>query len=233
MTVRRVGKQTGLTLLELLLAMGIFSVIAGGLYGTFTRTALGRDIATTRGRIYVGARGAVDRIERDLAGSFATDDRDIDRPRFYGPLAEFGGLGAEEVVLLDFTTLSAQGVTTPELAGLDLPRPADRGDQARVLYRLAPTGELARLERRPPGDEPIDFEATPARIVARDVRSVVFRFHDGRQWLERWDSREPGRTRGRAPRAVETRIVVGPEDEDPVELVSAIALRFPASEAVK
>ena len=131
------------------------------------------------------------------------------------------------------TTLLAKGASISDEA-------VDRGDQARIVYRLereksSKTLLDAELETQQ-GLALVRYELRPAlsvepdsgsrSIIARGIRSVDLRFFDGTTEHESWDSTIRSGSRGGAPRTVEIRLViVEPEAED-TEFISGVLLPF-------
>jgi prepilin-type N-terminal cleavage/methylation domain-containing protein len=220
--------DAGVTLLELLAAVAILGVIAGVLYGTFTRTLLGRDRASESLERYAAARAVLDWLGRDLEGSFSTGLFPGGGKRFYaGEEAKPGEPTLGRAALLDVTTTSARSVTPltgPVVPDLEID---DAGDQVRVLYHLEkPAAEdgqgldFVRYEHRPPLRT--ELEEAARVVIAHGVAAVELRFFDGASWHEEWDSLASGaRQRGYAPRVVEARVRMTAPGGEPVELVSA------------
>lgn len=65
-TLCRRGWRNGFTLLELLLAIAIFAILATTLYGVLWRTLEGKDRAEARAELFAAGRDAVMRIAEDL-----------------------------------------------------------------------------------------------------------------------------------------------------------------------
>ncbi len=215
-----------MTLLELTVAMGIFAVITVGLYGTFGRTAAGRDAAMERSELVLAARAILERIGRDLQGSMNTGRYTHDFKMFFVPEDSSLGVHQSARTVLELTTASARGVASPEGLGWQPASIADRGDQARVTWRLDSQARLLRYEQRPPAADPIVFEESRPELVAEGVRSLTLRLwgEPDRQWRESWDSGRVGQMNARAPRLAEIRVVlVGPDDED-FELLDVVRL---------
>lgn len=203
--------ETGLSLLETLVAVAILAIVTAILYGTFSRTFASRNYVTERSEQLVAARTAIDWLDRDLAGSFDVALHDRGTVRFRA----WASGGGEDIRLVDLTTLS--GV-------------AGRGDQARVLYLLRPeqppdperrrTFSLLRYEARPPG--PLEPESLSGTVIASGLGSVRLRMFDGSRWHDQWDSASrPGAV---APTLVELRVELAGDNADPLVLTSAVAL---------
>jgi len=225
---RRAIRHAGVTLLELLVAVGVLGVIAGLLYGTFSRTMLSREYVQTRAATYAAARLAIDWLERDLMGSFAIGAYPSGLKRFISPgYAGLDTLG-RDTPLLDFIASSARGTTPLERPGFIAEGFIDRGDQARIVYRVERNGGdedaaalLVRYELRPP--LMTDFAPATRAVIASGIESVTLRFYDGHNWHDDWSSVESDSSQRRGPRVVELRLSLV-DDAGPATFVSAVHL---------
>jgi|GEM_PF-1359509 len=214
----------GFTLIEIVIAVAIVGILAGGLFGTFSRTISSRDYAQRHATVFASARRAIDLIESDLSGLYPTgsfDDRFADPvPRFYAVRDPVLSSRDDNLVVLDFTAVSSRGTTPLDGLGPLPPEGLDRGDLARIIYRLEipankdaeidptsgrPFPELVRYEVRPSIAEAL---AHSVRVVVLDsVGALSFRMRGPRgSWQTNWDSRPAGGASGRAPFLFETRI---------------------------
>jgi type II secretion system protein J len=221
MSFAREGRR-GFTLLELLVAIAVFSISILAFYGSFTRAAELRSLAAERARLAAVGRRVVDRLESDLRGAGDSGYVRSDLPLFLAPAADSFSLADERRLLLDLTTWSARGVTAPEALWTLEDGPADRGDQARVRWFLTREGSLLRSELRPP--RVIDErDPPPAEIeFATGIASLAFRFWDGREWRDDWDAAASPATASKLPLFVETSLVLEGDDVTPLELVSTV-----------
>lgn len=217
------NKLRGFTLLELLVAIGVFSISILAFYGAFARAATLRSYAAEKAALVTTARNVMERIESDLRGAGDTGHTLTNLPLFVAPTPESRERGSDARLLLDFTTFSSRGVTAPEaLWSLDDAVP-DRGDQARVRWQLTERGELLRSELRPPRVISDREAPPPSSRFAQGVKIFEQRFYDGRQWVDRWDAAASPPTPSKLPLYVETRIVLASEAGTEFELVSTIA----------
>lgn len=225
---RTTARERGMTLLELLVAIGIFALAAGALFPVLSGAMSSRRDADAKLRVYGQARGIVDRIERDLVGGFDVGIPSQNLPRLRTPADERVRFG-EARVLLEATANTARGVTAvdADLGGDDMPALApDRGDQAHVLWRIDTDGRLLRQEVRPPRADEVDWSKVPVEVLATDA-DVRLEFYSPSQWSTSWDTSEAGPQRGVLPLLVRTSVTLrGPTDgagED-VTLVSTVVL---------
>ena len=188
MTVRR-PRQTGFTMLELLVAMAMMGALAVSLYGTLRVAFRARDSATSAIAPVRAAQIAVDLIRTDLESALPPT----------GTLAErfYGSFGVE--------TPNASTILFP-CAALDpvLPTNAPGNVQAVNTYSPFTAGGIRRVElyvtqlpdgtmglvRRTVHNLPLAVtEPLPQEeIICRGVRTFLLRYFDGLVWQDFWDS---------------------------------------------
>jgi len=218
------GASSGMTLLELLVALAIFAIVGSALFPVLNGALASRLDATERVALDAEARMVLDRLEQDLLANCDVGFPGLLPARFVAP-APRGFGAASERILLEATTLVARGVTAADafVAGEDVAAlAADRGDQAQVRWRIDSSGRLLRQELRPPRTQPVDWDTVPAEVLSERT-AIALEFYEPETWLEGWDSGEAGPHRARAPLAVRTTIRVG-EDGGALELVSTVVL---------
>jgi prepilin-type N-terminal cleavage/methylation domain-containing protein len=229
-------RSAGVTLLEMLVAVAIFGVVASVLYGSFSRTLDARNLAGERAAIYATARVAMDWLEQDLKGSLSVDVYMKGKPRFFST-----GHGGEDTVsaddpLLDLTVRTARrGAAIRTEAGEELA--TTLADQSRVVYRVEEESEefldapiragstglvLARYEIRPPLEEGV--ERSLRTVVARGIRSIDLSFEDRGTILDRWEQTEESASGVNGPRVVEIRLVLDDEDGNPSEFATSVLI---------
>jgi prepilin-type N-terminal cleavage/methylation domain-containing protein len=213
-------RNTGVTLLEMLVAVAIFGVVAAVLYNSFNRTLEARNLAGERAEIYAAARVTMDWLEQDLKGALSVDMYMKGKPRFFST-----GHAGEDTVsadqpLLDLTVRTARrAAVLRNEAGEELAAP--RADQSRVVYRIEEATDdprdvleragstglvLARYEIRPPLEEGID--GSLRTVIARGVRTIDLSFEDRGTSLESWEQSEDSASGINGPRVVEIRLVL-------------------------
>jgi hypothetical protein len=182
----------------------------------------------------------MDWLERDLRGSFGVNIYASDRPRFISAGHAGSDTLTRDAPLLDISAVTARGTTLLAKGASISDDAVDRGDQARIVYRLEREKSSKMLidaefeERR--GLALVRYELRPAlstepetgsrSIIARGIRSIDLRFFDGTTKYESWDSTIRRGSRSGAPRTVEIRLVIiEPEAED-TEFISGVLLPF-------
>ena len=190
------ARQYGFTLLEMLVALAIMSVLASGLYmslhvGFRSRKSAERAIGPVR-----TATLALTMLRRDLtsvlpptgilAGAFVGEDgvseiftEEADRVEFYSTV-EDAGYGATGIRKIEF------GLATTE----DL--------SENILVRRVTENLLA-----PVVPEPVE------EVLCRNVKSLNMRYFDGEEWQDSWDSALVGHT---LPLAVEITLTLPDPD---------------------
>jgi prepilin-type N-terminal cleavage/methylation domain-containing protein len=217
--------SSGMTLLELMVAVSIFGVIGSALYPVLADTLEGRRIATERVALDAEARRILDRLEQDLLANVDLALPPPAPPRFLAPPPPLSrSRGAR--VLLETTTLVTRGVTAADafVAGEDVAAlSVDRGDQAQVVWRFDADGRLLRQELRPPRTQPVDWERLPFEVLSERT-SLALEFYEPETWIDRWSSADGGNQKGRAPVAVRTTLHIEDEDAGILDLVSTVIL---------
>ncbi len=224
--------QAAFTLLEMMVAVSVFAVIATLLYGTLARTVSSRAYAVEREETAARARAVLTWLGRDLSGSFQSSVYPSGNKVFFSSGIADTPATSDGDWLLDITGLSSRGTLNLDLGRLPPALPQRPVDQARILYRLeapdpaidhGPGFELVRYELRPPPRE-VDIETASRSVVADRIESISMRFLDGTTWHESWDAAQPGPLRGRAPRAVEIEVTVAAAGASSLSFVSAVEI---------
>jgi prepilin-type N-terminal cleavage/methylation domain-containing protein len=236
-------RSRGFTLMELMLALGIFGLVTATLYGTFSRTLSSKAIAEEHAEITRTGRAAVNRMADEIASAFyprqsgvpaifrvllgGTDALPLDSLTFTALTSRPAGLdayGTDQRYLVYFfarekngrgerrTTTDGDGTSATQrentIASGSQPKRADifADDADDYFAAFGPTPvpplgtsphRLLRREATMIDDRAID--QARATVFVEDVASLSFRFYDGREWLDTWDSEEHN---ARLPRAV-------------------------------
>lgn len=184
----RPGRQQGFTLLELVIAIGIFALMSAMAYGGLNSALSTREHADAQAERLAQLQKAMLIISRDIEQALDREVRDI-----YGdpqPALSGGGYGSS---ILEFSR-----------SGRANPMAQQRSHLQRVGYLVAEDRLLRQLW--PVLDRAIDttpFEA----VLLEGVSQVDLRFMDqDRQWQPQWPPLNPGNPNQAAPglpRAVE------------------------------
>lgn len=192
----RTPNPKGFTLLEILVAGAILSMVLAILYGVFSQTLTSKQRAEEQSAQSRAARIVLLRIGDDLQASFPFAP---DNPRFVGKTSR--GQQFPDA-FLSFVSLS----------GLPLTSGSPAGDWYEIEYELvpdphsAPTRQLVRRARfaptalGAPASQTNEGETLP---LLTGVQGLRLRFFDGRIWHEEWGKES---TPAKLPRAVEVEL---------------------------
>lgn len=165
------SSNRGFTLLEILIAVALLSILAAALYGSYFTTLRARERVTDGMEARRELAGTLDLIRREVGASlynlndkrlrFVVEDRDN-----YGKPA---------------STLELTTVSPDRIAGA-----ADSGIRA-VRYRLVEKGKQQQLQRR---EQDIFFEVADAKGYPQMERISAFlvECYDGSKWVRSWDT---------------------------------------------
>ena len=178
--MRRAAAQSGFTLLELILAMGMISMLAVSLYATLRVAFKARESATSGIAPMRSANVALDLIGEDLES--ALPPTGLLAGAF---LAQHLGDVQNSQDTIEFYCIgSSDSADPPNSAGF---RKVDIGALA------SPDGKGYVLVRRITNNLLSPQEVTPEEeILCRKVRSFALRYYDGTQWYEEYDSTQMG-----------------------------------------
>jgi general secretion pathway protein J len=200
----------GMTLIELLVAIGIMAMVAVLIHGVIDSLSRGRKGEGMRAERAHEGREAMQRIVRDLCGAFlSTHVPSV--PALMTERTAFVGKSANPYDRLDFTSF----------AHLRTQRDSHESDQAEVGYFVVNDPEVSDkmdLVRRE--QTPIDYEPLKGGIVdvvAEDVEKFDLRFLDPMtaQWVETWDTMQVSGQPNRLPLEVEITLVLKGVGEGP------------------
>ena len=189
-------RRDGLTLVELLVAMGILVTVSAAtalIFRGITRAWRTGQMRTER---YQQARLLFDLFGRELSSSVAN----LRYPLVGVKAAEGGALRSGSVG----DELFFVG-TLPGRTGL-----VERG------YWLTAAGELMCHD-----DEPADGEYATgeSELCGRDITLFTTAYFDGTEWLDRWDGRDGAAQAGKLPKAVHVIMSVGRQKPERFETV--------------
>jgi len=232
----------GVTLLEMLVALVIFGVVAAVLYGTFTQTLESRDYAVSRADVFARARMALDWLEQDLKGSLSVGAFPVGKPRFLS--SGNGENQTPDLPLLDLTVRTTRRSATIGADRDDAPG-AVLIDQSRVVYRVedsedgedldaAPRARdgasadgpqyLVRYELRPPLADDDDLDSALRTVLVKGLARIDLRFVDRGAELERWEPEETTSLRSLGPRLVDIRLELFDSDGRTTELSTIVLI---------
>lgn len=184
----RTRPQAGLTLIELLVAIGVFSIIGAAAYAGLISVLEAREHADRRAERLAAVQHAVDTLGDDVRQivprAVRTDLRDRGHAVTDGP-------DSRDVLLLT-------------RGGWPNPADLDRANLARVEWRLEDE-RLLRLWRNRPDVTAATGETR--RVMLEDVTDISLRFLDpAGGWQERWPGFDTLEASDDIPRAIQVRI---------------------------
>ncbi len=217
----RAQRKTGLTLVELLIAISITSMMMTLVYGAFSRTFDSREFVVKSQERYHTVRSALERMTREISSAFVYDCREVDTPtgedRYQTPFkVEREG----SVTRMLFSSFSH----------LRLFRNAHESDQNVLAYYGESDPEnssqtnLIRREKVRIDGEP--EEGGRALLLCPDVQEVKIECWDETKedWVEEWDCSQIEHL-NRLPRMVRVSLTFLNEYEEEM-MLSAIARIF-------
>ena len=172
----------GVTLIEVMIAVGITAVIGVMVTGSFQRTYAARDLAEAQDERFSSARVALTRMARELSEAFLSDH--YDRKHAREPLTVFRGKDGGERDDLLFATMSHAR----------LARDAKESDQSVVEYTVdqdpAHRGENALFRREKPRIDGDPTHGGSTAVVCEHVASFDVQYWDWQrqEWVREWVS---------------------------------------------
>jgi general secretion pathway protein J len=181
-------RRKGFTLVEILLALAIFSMILLLLLSAFTGAARTREALFSRSRDSRQIRIAIDRIGTDLQGAFSSAIR------------EGSALAYRE------DTLSGNPAGTLVFTAFTLPetgtgRPPASIVKIKYFPKVGADGRSIELHREQ-ADLPFIENRIPLReaLLAEGLKGFRVEFHDGNEWHREWPA--SGRAKTTLPKRV-------------------------------
>jgi general secretion pathway protein J len=202
-------RTEGFTLLEVLVASAILSVVLAALYGVFSRTLESKRLVEERGARARTARIVLLRISEDIRASFPLSTTDA---RFVGETRNHGS----------FPQSSLAFISTSQVP---LTHTGAEGDLSEIRYTLIPdpTAPTQRqLVRRVSSALAAEGPGTEEDLpLLSHVHGLQLRFFDGRTWHAEWGQ---SNTRTQLPLAVEVRLLLAGPAEEVLEFSTLVDL---------
>ena len=198
--------RRGLTLLEILVAVGVLAMISTLVYGAFDQMSrIRKGVERTSDRFHQGST-ALARMSREVQSAFLSLHRPLANPGLQVSKTAFVGTDGGTRDRLDFTSFSHRRLGIGEHAS----------DQNELSYFLSqdpdsPAVDLARREATVIDLEP--QKGGVVQVLAEDVVSFDVRYFDPLigDWTDSWDSTQPTGQFERLPQQVRLELVLTSE----------------------
>jgi general secretion pathway protein J len=199
-----------MTLLEVLVSLGVLTMISLLIYGAFDSLSRGRKGEAIRVDRARQGRDAMDRITHEMQGAFLS----MHNPQNISLVTRqtaFIATNNSTFDRIDFATFAHRRVE----------REAKESDQAEVGYFVVKDPDhdekmdLVRREQAPPDYEP--KKGGVVNVLAEDVELFDIRFLDplSSQWVESWDTTQLTGQLNRLPLEVKVTLVLKPVKNSP------------------
>jgi general secretion pathway protein J len=218
MTTR--SRQRGITMIEVLIALAVLSMIVMSVWSGFRGTIRGMQASETIQMRYAIVRNGIARMQSELGMTYLSFNRPLDDARQYTLL---DGVDNGKQDDLTFSTFSH----------LRMRKDANESDQSVIQYFLEKdpddpkrTHLFRRETRRLTGDKADQLdEYFPAYIMIEDVEEFDVQYWDDRQreWIDEWRTTRNDMQPDRLPPRIRLKIVVL-DDEDLVPFVAQATL---------
>lgn len=172
-----------MTLLEILVSLGVMSMISLLIYGAFDSMSRGRRGESLRADRARQGRDAVERISHELQGAFLSMHNPL-VPALVTRTTGFIGQNSSQYDRVDFTSFSHRRVV----------KDSKESDQSAVGFFVVKDPEVdgkMDLVRREQSPIQFDFKrGGVVNVLAEDVERFDLRYLDPMtgQWLDTWDS---------------------------------------------
>ncbi|PRQ03655.1 Pseudopilin GspJ [Enhygromyxa salina] len=200
-----------MTMVEILVAMAIVSMMMFGVWRSFSATITATEVTEEVQERYSTIRNSMDRMSAEISSAYLSFNRRPEETRHY---TLFEGR----------SSTSGDSLTFSSFAHLRIRRDANESDQTVIQYFLAEDAEdskrthLYRREtRRLTGDLPEDLRRyAPAYVMCEDVESLEFRYWDPSRedWLDEWRTTAIDQQPDRLPPRVEIKMGIKGEDNE-------------------
>ena len=174
--MRTPARRGGFTLIEILLAISVLSIVLLLLLSSFNGAVRVREALTSRSRDYRQIRLVLDRFGTDLEGAFATPyhtDSGLTLKE-----DQFSGLPAATLVFTAF-----------QLPDGDDGRPPAEVVKVKYFPRIGTDGVTLELHREQSDSPFIENRIVPREyIMAEGLRGFRVELYDGSAWVKEWPS---------------------------------------------
>ncbi len=216
----RRSNRRGLTLIEVLVAVGILSMIATLVYGAFDGMARSQTGLEKNSERFHQGRSALNRMARELESAFLSFHKPLLDQRLQTSQTAFVGTDSGKQDRLDFTSFSHRRL------GFG----AHESDQNELSYFLSPDPDTKDLDLARRESSYIDMDPKKGgtvQVIAYGAESLDFQYLDPviGEWVDSWDSTQPTGQLDRMPLQVRIELTVsGAEGGAPLHYVTKVPL---------
>jgi general secretion pathway protein J len=211
MRVQADMRTRGMTLIEVIVAMAIVTIMMLSVWRSFSATMTATEMTVDIQQRYASVRNAMDRMSAELSTAYLSFNR---QPQETLHFTMFEGRSSS----------SGDSVTFSSFAHLRVRRDSNESDQSVIQYFLEQDPDdssrqhLYRREtKRLTGDLPEYLgRYAPAYVLCEDVESLEFRYWDPvrQEWLEEWRTTAVDQQPDRLPPRVEIKLGIMNDDRE-------------------
>jgi len=191
--------QRGMTLVEIMIALAIMSMMMISVYSAFRGTRRGMEVAEVYQTRYAVLRNCMSRMSSEIGMSYLSFNRQLGEEKHY--------------TLFEGQDLSdGDNLTFSAFAHIRMRQDADESDQSLIQYVLLQDPDedershvYRRETRRLTGETPVQVEQrVPAFVFCEDVENLEFRYWDNKrlEWLDEWRTTKKDMQPDRLPQRV-------------------------------
>jgi len=208
-------RTSGFTLLEIMVALLVLGLLSSALFAIFGTTIDSKERVEKYNELYQTSRQVIDRSHRELSLAFLSPSKNRNPTVLLGVDAEEEGYPMDSIT---FTSLAHVPM------GVDN-RESEECELSYFIIEDSSTGmhHLMRREDTSLDDDPL--QGGISYEMAEDIRGLNFRYYDGEEWQDSWDSRE-GDTEGKLPYVVEVVLILPGVDDQDTPFMSRTVLRL-------
>lgn len=204
-------RSKGFTLIEVLIAISIFSLAISSIYGVFTSISATKDKLDLDSETYHQARVIIDRLGREIRGVYVHNGSDTNILR--GGLNERGAAFFE----LSTTASSSLNINGTGFVAVSYELVADRESE---------DGKYVILRTERPLWGSLSGQNFPAMRLANGIKNFRIRYLSEKTWQNQWDEKLQG-----FPDMIE--VLLTAYDKEGEEISFLTAFKFPVAGSKK
>ncbi len=220
MVIRR--KQTGFTLIEVMVSVGILGVIMVLIWSSTSQSLRSKDRTEARDLLFHSGQVALKKIADDIAVAFLTSAASP-APQATAPATQQGAEADYQTFFIGEDRGDTDSVRFTSLSHMRLMRGAKESDQTRIAYEVVPNPDERNFYNLTRREEPWLTNSTEvegrAFTLVEKIKKFDLEYYDDRKndWSKEW-STEKVDWKGRLPMAVRITIVFTDPDFEDVEI---------------